>query len=82
MKLKKLPTIALFVILGWLAFLSQASGSALPGLQITPTAGPKIKPLPLAAQAGNSDWIVVLGILIFILIAVPILLRYHTPKKP
>jgi hypothetical protein len=81
MPIKKLRYLGLLAILGLLAFLNLAYGSFLPGLEATPTPGPKVKPVSLAAQAGNSDLIVVLGIMIFVLIAVPILLHFRKPKK-
>jgi len=66
------------LILGLLALLSLASRSPLPFLQATETPGPKLRAaaISLEAQAGHSDGILVLGILIFVFIAVPIILRY------
>jgi hypothetical protein len=73
----KLRYFGVFLVLGLLALSSLASRFSVPFGQST-TPGPKIKPtpIPLEAQAGHSDGILILGILIFIFIAVPILLRY------
>lgn len=80
MATKKLRSFGILLTLGLFALLSLAYRSTSPIFQTSPTPGPKIKPIPLEAQAGNSDGILVLGILIFILIAIPILLRYRETK--
>jgi hypothetical protein len=80
MATKKLRSFGILLTLGLFALLSLAYRSTSPFLQTTPTPGPRGKPIPLEAQAGNSDGILVLGILIFIFIAVPILLRVWETK--
>ena len=78
----KFRSLAVLFMPGLLAFLSQAACAPAPILQATETPGPKARAaLALAAQAGNSDGIVVFGILIFVLIAVPIILRYRNLKS-
>ena len=79
---RKIRYFGLVLTLGLLAILSMASRAPVPSLQGTETPGPKARAaLALAAQAGKSDGIVVLGILIFMFIAVPIILRYRNLKS-
>lgn len=66
--------------LGLLALFGLASYINSPAAQADPTPAPKEKLVPLVAQAGKSDGILILGILIFIFIAIPILLRYRKTK--
>jgi hypothetical protein len=75
---KKIRYLGAVLTLGLLAFLGLASRSAVPFLLPTATPGPKARAtvLSLESQAGHSDGILVLGILIFIFIAVPIIMRY------
>jgi hypothetical protein len=44
---------------------------------VTPVPRLKSPPPPFETQSGNTDFIVVMGILIFIFILVPILLHYR-----
>jgi hypothetical protein len=76
--LKKLRYFVFFILFG-LSLVScvvyRAADTLLPEPTATPI--PKIKSiLPLEAQAGNTNFIIVLGILIFLFIAIPIMLRY------
>jgi hypothetical protein len=82
--MKKIRYLGAFLILGLLAFLSQASRSLVPFLLSTATPGPKARAtaLTLESQAGHSDGILVLGILIFIFITVPIIMRYKDLRSP
>jgi len=74
----KIRYFTALIVLGLLAFLSLASRPAVQNFQITETPGPKARAaLALQAQAGNSDGIVFLGILIFFFIATPLLLRFR-----
>jgi hypothetical protein len=76
--IRKIRYFVVLILLSLLAFLSLASRPAAPYRQIVETPGPKVRAmLALQAQAGNSDGIVFLGILIFTFIAVPLLLRYR-----
>lgn len=53
-------------------------------VEMTTTPEPKIKApmISLEVQAGNTDMIVILGILIFALIIIPILLHYRDWRSP
>lgn len=88
---KKLRVFGLMTTVILMAFLSMASQFAVPLAQSIPTATATVTgiskaratAMALEAQAGNSDGILFLGILIFLFIATPILLRnrhFHTPK--
>jgi hypothetical protein len=83
---RKIRYFGVILTLGLLAFLSLASGAPIPFFQATATPTPKMKAVvSLESQAGHSDGIVVLGILLFVFIAVPIILRYRnlrTQKEP
>lgn len=75
--MRKIRYLAVLLVLGLLAFMSQASIAPAPFLQPTSTPGPKARAaIALAAQAGKTDLVVVLGILIFAFIVIPITLRY------
>jgi len=76
--IKKIRYFGAVLTLGLLALLGLALRSATPFLSPTSTPGPKARTivLSLESQAGHSDGILVLGILIFIFIAVPIMMRY------
>ena len=77
----KIRSFAALIISGLLVLMSQAACAPIPIVVATETPGPKARAaLALAAQAGNSDGIVVFGILIFVMIAVPIILRYRNLK--
>jgi hypothetical protein len=79
---RKIRYLTAVITLGLLAFMSQASRAPLPILQATETPGPKARAaLALEAQAGKSDGIVFLAILIFFFILIPILLRYRKMKS-
>jgi hypothetical protein len=66
------------LILGTLILLSLSSISSHPFFEPTATPGKaRAATLSLEAQAGHSDGILALGILLFIFIAVPIILRYR-----
>ncbi|MCX6065245.1 MAG: hypothetical protein NT121_05760 [Chloroflexi bacterium] len=73
--------VGALLTLGLLALFSLASHVISPAAQADPTPSPKEKLIPLVAQAGKSDGILILGILIFIFIAIPILLRYRETKS-
>ena len=68
--------------LGLLTLLSISSSFSLPFLEPTATPGARARAttLSLEAQAGHSDGILLLGIIIFVFIAVPILLRYRDSR--
>jgi hypothetical protein len=76
--LKKLQFFALTVMLSVplaSCVIYRVSDLVLPEPTATPV--PKLKPvLPLEAQAGDTNFIIVIGILIFLFITIPILLRY------
>jgi len=74
---KRLRYFVLFVLVS-LPLISCVI-SRVPDVTPEPTATPipKLKSIiPLEAQAGDTNFIVVVGILIFLFIAIPILLRY------
>ena len=69
-------------LLGIPGFFILMSCAAAPVVQSTETPGPKARAaLELAAQAGKSDGVVLFGILIFVFIAIPIILRYRQIKN-
>lgn len=76
---RKIRYFGILLTLGMFTFLSLSSGSSLPFLQPTATPGPKARAaaLSLEAQAGHTDGILALGILIFVFIAIPIIMRYR-----
>ncbi|GEM_PF-2825148 len=77
-KIRYILSAFLPVLPGLLSLVSCTSPSFV---EATGTPGPKARAaLELAAQAGKTDGIVVLGILIFVFIAVPIILRYRQMK--
>jgi amino acid transporter len=75
---KKIRYFGLILAASALAFSSFAFSNAAPLFQVTDTPGPKVRAaLALEAQAGNTDGVVFLGILIFVFIAVPLVLHYR-----
>lgn len=76
---KKLRYFGIFLVFVLLTLSSLAYRLPAALLQETPTPGPKAKATVAIVdlQAGNTDVIVLLGILIFALIAIPILLHYR-----
>jgi hypothetical protein len=73
--------IGLFV-LGLLAVFSIASRPATLLYQATASPSPKARAvIAISGQAGNSDGIVFLGILIFVFIAVPLLLKVRDSRS-
>ena len=76
--LKKLRYYGIFLVFGLLMVSCQVYRLPVSLAQEIATPEPKIKTMvSLEAQAGNTDVIVILGILIFAFIAIPILLRYR-----
>ena len=77
--MKKIRYFSVLFTLFLLTILSMFSTSPLVMISPSATPGPKVKAtaLSLEAQAGKSDGILFLGILIFIFIAVPLYLRYR-----
>lgn len=81
--MKKLRSLGILTTLSLLAFLSLASQYTAPLAQVTSTPISKARATAMAleAQAGHSDGILLLGVLIFIFIAAPILaIRFRRPK--
>ena len=75
--LKKLRDFGILLISGLLVVACRASRLPVSLAQETATPAPKIKTLvSLEAQAGNTDVIVIVGILIFVFIVIPIFLSY------
>lgn len=76
--LKKLRYFVISILLALPAVsctIYRVSDVVLPEPTATPV--PKLKSvIPLEAQAGDTNFIVIIGILIFLFIAIPILLRY------
>jgi hypothetical protein len=76
--LKKLHSFALFILLALplvSCVISRVPDIVTPEPTITPI--PKIKSVvPLDMQAGDTNFIVILGILIFLFILIPIVLHY------
>lgn len=72
----KMPITSLSIALGVLFFSSLALGSPLSQFQeVTPTpTATKALATALGGQAGSTDWIALLGVLIFVVILVPIML--------
>lgn len=80
--MKILRTVGILLTLLLLAFLSLASQYAAPMTQATTTPISKARATAMAleAQAGHSDGILLLGVLIFVFIATPILwVRFKKP---
>jgi hypothetical protein len=75
--LKKMRYFGVFLVSGLFILSCQAYGLPVSLAQETATPTPKVKTLvSLEAQAGNTDVIVIVGILIFAFIVIPILLSY------
>jgi hypothetical protein len=82
---KNIRLLSVFFTIILLAFLSFAYQYAGPLAQATATptlSKARATQLALEAQAGHSDGILLLGILIFIFIAGPIILGYRGLKSP
>jgi hypothetical protein len=82
--IKKLRYLGIFLILG-LSMVSCVASRLPPSIVMeTATPGPKIKTtlVSFEVQAGNTDVVVILGILIFVFIVVPILLHYKDWRLP
>jgi uncharacterized membrane protein YdfJ with MMPL/SSD domain len=78
----KIRFIIATLVLGLLAFLSVVFRPTAQNFQVTETPGPKARAaLALQAQAGNTDGIVFVGILIFFFIAIPLLIRYNDTRS-
>ena len=76
--LNKLRSLGIFLVLGLLMAACEIYRLPATVAQETATPEPKIKAtlVSLETQAGNTDFIVILGILIFAFILIPILLHY------
>ena len=76
--LKKLRYLGIFLVPGLTSIACLASRLPVSVVQETATPVPKIKTTlaSLEAQAGNTDVIVILGILLFAFIVIPILMYY------
>jgi hypothetical protein len=77
--LKKLCSYGIFLIFGLLMTACEVYRLPAVVIQATATPEPKIKAtlVSLEVQSGNTDVIVILGILIVTLIVIPILLHYQ-----
>lgn len=83
---KKIRLLAVFSTIILLAFLSLASEQSGPLAQatVTPTltiSKVRATQMALEAQAGHSDGILLIGVLIFIFIAAPILLGLRQARS-
>ena len=80
---KTLRYLSLLLAVGTLTLFSLSARFSTAFSAATATPGPKAKPLPLPldAPAGHSDGILVLGILIFIIIAIPTLISYQNLRS-
>jgi hypothetical protein len=80
---KILRFLGVFLTLGVLAFLSLSSRLSTTLISSTATPGSKTKAvLSLESQAGHSDGLLALGIMIFVFIAIPIFMRYRDMRLP
>ena len=87
--MNKIRFFGLFLTLFLLAFLSLASmvntaplAQATATLTVTPTLSrARATAMALEAQAGHSDGILLLGLLIFVFIATPILINYRGTRS-
>ena len=80
---RKIRYFGILLTLGLFAFLWLASRALAPAAPVNENLGPKARAaLALAAQAGKTDGVVFLGILIFMFIATPIILRYRNLRTP
>ena len=82
--LKKLRYYGIFLILGLLTASCEVYRLPATVVQETVTPEPRIKTtlVSLEAQAGNTDVVVILGILIFAFIVIPIMLHYKEWRLP
>lgn len=76
---KKIRFSIVIITLFVLEILSLTSSKNIPFVSVTQTPKPKLKPIliPLESQAGNSDGILFLGLIIFLIVAIPLILKYR-----
>jgi hypothetical protein len=76
--IKTIRYLGILITLGLLIFLGMSSTFPTPAATPTPTQSATAEEIALKMQAGQSDGILMLGVLIFIFIAVPIVIRYRS----
>lgn len=80
---RRISVLFIFISLISFSFLGLTSTPTPSVLSATVTPVPRIKvtEVPLDARAGHSEGILIMGILIFLIIAVPIVYRYWNSRK-
>jgi len=80
---KKLRLLGALLTLSFVILLGLSSQLVKSFFEPTPLLRPRARAMEiyLASQAGHSDGILLIGILIFIFIAIPIIIKYRHLRK-